>query len=159
MRGIKPAFPATTKVLADWVAHLANKRPKAKTLKAYITGVRPVHVDMGYKDLSPFHSPRLERVIAGLRRMRGEAETRERRPITKDLLLQMLPYFDRNTREGSTLHAAFCRHRGTKPAQCKHYVIYSGGRPHLTAHCSNGKAHLPDSWSPISFARYSLSWG
>ena len=108
MQGVKPAFPATSKVLADWVAHLANKRPKAKTLKAYITGVRSIHVDMGYEDLSPFHSPRLERVIAGLRRMRGEAETRERRPITKDLLLQMLPYFDRETREGSTLHAAFC---------------------------------------------------
>ena len=108
MRGIQPAFPATSKTLADWVAHLANKRPKAKTLKAYITGVRSVHVDMGCEDLSPFHSPRLERVIAGLRRMRGEAETLERRPITKDLLLQMLPSFSRRTREGSTLHAAFC---------------------------------------------------
>ena len=108
MRGIQPAFPATPKVLADWVAHIANKRPKAKTLKAYVTGVRSVHVDMGYEDLSPFHSPLLQRVITGLRRMRGEAETRERRPITKDLLLQMLPYFDRETREGATLHAAFC---------------------------------------------------
>ena len=63
---------------------------------------------MGYEDLSVFHSPRLQRVIAGLRRMRGEAGTRERRPITKDLLLQVLPHFNRSTREGATLHAAFC---------------------------------------------------
>ena len=108
MGGIRPAFPATSKVLSDWIAHLANKRPKAKTLKAYITGLRSVHVDMGYEDLSPFHSPRIERVIAGIRRLRGEAGTLERRPITKDLLLQMLPCFDCGTREGSTLHTAFC---------------------------------------------------
>ena len=44
-------------------------------------------MDMGYEDLSAFYSPRLERVIAGLRRMRGEARTRERRLIIKDLLL------------------------------------------------------------------------
>ena len=108
VRGIQPAFPATTETLCDWVCHLSNKRPKNKTIKAYITGVRSMHVDMGYGDLSAFHSPQLERVIAGLRRMRGEAGTRERRPITKDLLLQMLPYFDRKTREGVTLHASFC---------------------------------------------------
>lgn len=67
-----------------------------------------MHVDMGYEDLSAFHSPQLKRVITGLRRMRGEAGTLERRPITKDLLLQMFPYFDCKTREGATLHASFC---------------------------------------------------
>ena len=108
MRGIQPAFPATSQTLCDWVAHLGNKRPKSKTLKSYVTGVRSVHVDMGYEDLAAFHSPQLERIIAGLRRMRGEAGSLERRPITKDLLLQMLPHFNRRTREGATLHAAFC---------------------------------------------------
>ena len=108
MRGIKPAFPASSQTLCDWVAHLGNKRPKSKTLKSYVTGVRSVHVDMGYEDLAAFHSPQLERVIAGLRRMRGEAGSLERRPITKDLLLQMLPYFSLRTREGVTLYAAFC---------------------------------------------------
>ena len=108
MRGIKPAFPVTSKVLCDWVSHLASKRPKAKTLKAYVIGVRSLHVDMSYEDLLPFHSPLLKRVIAGLCRMRGEAETRERRSITKDLLLQMLSYFDRKTREGVTLYTVFC---------------------------------------------------
>ena len=40
--------------------------------------------------------------------MRGEAGTRERRPITKDLLLQILHQIDGTTREGATLYAAFC---------------------------------------------------
>ena len=107
MRGIKPAFPASSQTLCDWVAHLDNRRPKSKTLKSYVTGVRSVHVDMGYEDLAAFHSPQLERVIAGLRRMRGEARSLERRPITKDLLLQMLSYFSLRIREGVTLYAVF----------------------------------------------------
>ena len=42
---------------------------------------------MRYEDLAAFYSPQLERVITGLRRIRGEAGSLERRPITKDLLL------------------------------------------------------------------------
>ena len=63
---------------------------------------------MSYRDLSAFRSPDLERIIAEVRRLHGEAETRERRPITKDLLLQMLPHLNRRSREGATLYAAFC---------------------------------------------------
>ena len=63
---------------------------------------------MSYRDLSAFHSPELERIIAGIRRKHGEAGTQERRPITKDLLLQMLPHLNKNYREGATLYAAFC---------------------------------------------------
>ena len=63
---------------------------------------------MEYGDLSAFHSLRLQRVIAGIRRKHGEAGTQERRPITKDLLLQMLPHLNQKSREGATLSAAFC---------------------------------------------------
>ena len=63
---------------------------------------------MSYHDLSVFHSPDLERMIAGVRRLRGEAGTQERCPITKDLLLQMLPHLSQRSREGATLYAAFC---------------------------------------------------
>ena len=63
---------------------------------------------MGYRDLSAFHSPKLERMIAGIRRLHGETDTQERRPITKDLLVKMLPHIDRKTREGATMYAAFC---------------------------------------------------
>ena len=63
---------------------------------------------MSYHDLSAFHLPDLERMIAGVRRLRGEAGTQERLPITKDLLLQMLPHLSQRTREGATLYASFC---------------------------------------------------
>ena len=42
---------------------------------------------MGYKDLDIFSSPQLQRYIAGIRRLRGEADTKERRLITRDILL------------------------------------------------------------------------
>ena len=70
--------------------------------------MRSAHIDLGIRDLSAFHTPELERIITGIRRLYGEANTQERRPITKDLLLQMLPHLNRKTREGATLYAAFC---------------------------------------------------
>ena len=107
MRGIKPVFPVSSQTLYNWVAYLDNRRPKSKTLKSYVTGVRSVYMDIGYEDLAAFYSPQLERVITGLRRIRGETRSLERRPITKDLLLQILPYFSLRIREGVTLYAAF----------------------------------------------------
>lgn len=65
-------------------------------------------MDLSYHDLSAFHSPHLKRIIVGVRRFHGETRTQKRRPITKDLLLQMLPHLDQRTREGATLYAAFC---------------------------------------------------
>ena len=40
--------------------------------------------------------------------MRGEPGTKERCPITKDVLLQLLPLFDCRTRGGITIYTAFC---------------------------------------------------
>ncbi len=59
---------------------------------------------MGFEDLAVFHHPLLQRVINGVRRLRGEADTKERRPITRDLLLRVLSQFDTTTRQGATLH-------------------------------------------------------
>ncbi|KAF6238765.1 hypothetical protein HO173_003272 [Letharia columbiana] len=94
--------------LSSWIAALNAKRIKAKTIKAYLTGVKSTHVDLGYEGLEVVHSPQLERIIAGVRRLRGEAGTKERCPLTKDKLLSLLPQFDQSTKEGSTMHAAFC---------------------------------------------------
>ena len=82
-----PSFPATVNSLVNWIAHLSTRRVKAKTIKAYLTGVRSAHVDLGYEDLIVFHNPQLQRIIAGIRRLRGEAGIKQRRSITKDLLL------------------------------------------------------------------------
>lgn len=106
MKGIRPAFPATISSLREWVTHLDAKRVSAKTVKAYLTGLRSAHTDTGFEDdLKAFQNSSLQRVIAHILRLRGEAQMQERRPITKDLLLQMLPHFNRRTKAGSTLHA------------------------------------------------------
>lgn len=63
---------------------------------------------MGYEDLDMFHSPQLERIVAGIRRLKGEANTRERNPVTKEILLRLLPQFDRTTLHGVTIQASFC---------------------------------------------------
>ena len=103
-----PPLPATVNSLASWIAELSTKRVKADTIKGYLTGVRSAHVDMGFENLSVFQNPQLQRIIAGSRRLRGEADTKERCPITKDILLQLLPHFNRHTKRGATLQAAFC---------------------------------------------------
>ena len=77
MRGIKPVFPVSSQILYNWVAYLDNRRPKSKTLKSYVTGVRLVHMDIGYEDLAAFYSPQLERVIVSLRYIRGETRSLE----------------------------------------------------------------------------------
>lgn len=108
MEGINPSFPATLNSLASWIASLSVRHVKTQTMKAYLTGVRSAHVDMGYEDLTMFHSPQLERIIAGSRRLRGEADTKERCPITKDVLLKLVSHFNCSTKHGATLRAAFC---------------------------------------------------
>ena len=108
INGSTPFFPVIVNSLASWIAHLSTRRVKAKTIKAYLTGVRSAHVDMGYEDLTVFHNPQLQRIIAGIRRLRGEAGIKERRPIIKDLLLQVLKHISQEDEAGATLYAAFC---------------------------------------------------
>ena len=50
----------------------------------------------------------LQRIVAGIRRLRGEAGTKERRPITRDLLLRLLATCNKNTMHGANIYAAFC---------------------------------------------------
>ena len=90
------------------MAYLGDRHLQVKTIKAYLTGLRSAHVDMGYTDLGVFHSPILQRIIAGIRRFCGEAGTKERRPITRDLLIQMLGLCNKTTIAGANLYAAFC---------------------------------------------------
>ena len=59
-------------------------------------------------ELEVYSHPILQRIIAGLRRLYGEGDTRERQPITRDILLKLISRFDQTTFEGANLHAAFC---------------------------------------------------
>ena len=88
---------------------LGNRRLQVKTIKGYITDVRSAHVDMDYEVLDMFHSSQPKRIVAGIRRLRGEADARpERNPIIKDILLRLLAQFNRSTLNGATIQASFC---------------------------------------------------
>jgi integrase len=79
-------------------------------MKSYVTGLRSLHVDMGLPIDGIFDHPRLQRIIQGARRFFGEAGTRERLPITRDVLLkilQCLPRWHTDLMQAN-LYAAFC---------------------------------------------------
>ena len=93
--------------LASWVAELGDKKVATKTIKSYLSGVRSYQVDIGLQDLGAFHHPMLERIIAGIKRLVGERDKRERKPITRQILIQLLNNLDHKTLNGATLHAAY----------------------------------------------------
>ena len=55
-----------------------------------------------------FHYPTLERIIQGICRLRREPKVKERLPITRFILLEVLALFDTTTHTETTFHAAFC---------------------------------------------------
>ena len=63
---------------------------------------------MDFEDLTVFESSLLQRIIAESRRLQSETNTKERRPIIKDVLLQLLPHFDRHTRHEVIIQTVFC---------------------------------------------------
>ena len=106
----KREFPAQVGGLAAWIGYLAGKRLKAKTIKAYLAGLRSLRLEctLDEAELKVYSHPILQRVIKGFRRIYGEGDTRERQPITRDILLKLISRFDQTTLEGANLHAAFC---------------------------------------------------
>ena len=89
---------------------MGDQRLQPKTIKSNLTGLRSYQVDIGYadSDIEQFHHPMLQRIVNGIRRLRGDTPKRERRPITRDILLQLVHQFDQTTLTGATNHAAFC---------------------------------------------------
>ena len=106
----RKAFPAQVGTLAAWIGHLGGRRSKPKTIKGYLAGLRSLRLDCTLDEAEPkvYSHPILQRVIAGLRRLYGEGDTRERRPITREVLLKLVSRFDQTTLEGANLHSAFC---------------------------------------------------
>ena len=58
-------------------------------------------------ELELYGHPILQKSIAGLQKLYGEGDTRERWPITQNILLRLISRFDKTTFEGVNLHAAF----------------------------------------------------
>lgn len=109
-RIIRNKYSISISCLASWVASLSDKAVRAKIIKAYLTGLRSHHIDVDYFDsaIEAFHHSILQRVIAEIRRLQENCQTRERRSITRDLLLRLLHQFDQFIIQSATWHAFFC---------------------------------------------------
>ena len=91
----KRLFPAQVGGLAAWIGHLGGRRLKPKTIKGYLAGLRYLRMDciVDMAELEVYGHPILQRITAGLRRLYGGGDTRERRPITRDILLRLISRF------------------------------------------------------------------
>ena len=87
---------------------MGDERVPPKAVKAYVGRLKSSCIDRGYSDLTVFNDDTVERVYRGIKGMRGEGVNRERKPRTRDVLLDVLSTFNTSTREGATLHASFC---------------------------------------------------
>lgn len=83
---------------------------KPKTIKGYLAGLRSLRLDctLDKAELEIYSHPMLQRIIAGLRRLYGEGNTRKRWLITHNILLKLISRFYQTTLEGANLHAVFC---------------------------------------------------
>jgi len=77
------------------------------TAQAYLTGVRNYHIDRGL-DISIFNDERLKRILKGAKRVLGVPPPRPRKEITKDILLSILPHFNKEIYDDLNVYAAFC---------------------------------------------------
>ena len=99
-RPLSSSWPTGSHVLA--ISEL-SLRPSRRICVAF---ARPALTEVG--PTWPYSSdPVLQRIINGIKRERGDDVARERRPITRDILLRILPTLNQTTRKGATLHAAF----------------------------------------------------
>ena len=101
-------LPASLFSLTAWCAIMGDSGKVPQTIKAHLCRLRSAHLDRGHSDLSAFEHPVLDRTIRGIKRVRGEGLSRERKPITRDVSLKILGTFDVSTRQGGTQHASFC---------------------------------------------------
>ena len=105
-----PGIPVTIRSLSSWIAKMGLRGLSHKTIKSYITGLQSYYekLEASKQELEIFHTPVLQRIIAGIRRFNGEPDAKERHPITRPVLRAMLARLDKNTRKGANLYAAFC---------------------------------------------------
>ena len=99
-------FPAQLLWIENWVVELAG-RVKSKNIKKRVASLRSYHIDLGY-DTRVFADEQLARVIRGVMRLYPDTTLpRERTPITREILVQLLSQLDLQTRRGALLAAAF----------------------------------------------------
>ena len=98
----------TLSKLSKRVVYLHYLPTRPKIIKKYLCGLRSGHVDTGDQDLEIFNSPMLKRMIAGIKQIQGESETRECLPISRNLLSRLVQYRSATDLTDQTLKAAYC---------------------------------------------------
>ena len=86
---------------------LKMKKLKSKIIKNYITTLRFACVDREYFDFIVFNEFLLQREINEIKRMYEKNEKREKKIIIRDILLDMLQFFDIRIKKNAILHVAF----------------------------------------------------
>jgi hypothetical protein len=91
----------------SWVASLAG-RVQPKTIKAYLSAVRSLHVDADVP-FTACESPVVQRLIRGIKRFHGEKDRKPVQPITRAILLAILAQLQPGAIAGHTVqYAALC---------------------------------------------------
>ena len=103
-------FPATIQTLASCIGLLGEGRPRPNVIELYVGGLKSLCIDcaLDLSELDVYSHPVLHRIITGIKRFRGERETRKRQKITSDILLYLLLQFETKILESVNLQAAFC---------------------------------------------------
>lgn len=101
-------IPVTLQTLVSWITELSKRGLAPTTIKTYLAGIRSTLVDSGVEDLSIFHHPAINRLVTGIKRRHGEANRRDRLPVTRDILLQLLKRLNGAIESHAIIHAAYC---------------------------------------------------
>ena len=108
---VNEPLPLVENVLCAYVSKLANDGLKHQSIKSYLSALRFMQISAGLSD--PYASsvwPRLQYVLKGVKRPRGEQSSKPRLPITPDILRRIQTVWQRRFAERDTimLWASFC---------------------------------------------------
>lgn len=89
-------WPAERTILTDWITGKAYgtqaphmRQIKGTTLQSYVSALRSVHTDLGFST-EVFDDGHAQRFINGAKNIFPTAPTKQRDPITRDVLLKLL---------------------------------------------------------------------
>jgi hypothetical protein len=121
------AVPATTDVICCYVAYLA-KSLKFTSIKQYINIVRIMHLEWNLPNplSNNYH---VQSVLRGIRRDIGD-RSKQKLPITPDILLKMLPHLDISQSPDANIWAVclmlfYGMLRKASVLSVKHRMLYS----------------------------------
>ena len=104
------AVPATEDIICRFVAHMAESGLRHRTIKAYLSAVRHLHIAEGAKDPFDPGFPRLQYTLQGVKRAEAEKgmEVRQRLPISPDILRKIKVVWESEPQPGTVMLWAAC---------------------------------------------------